>query len=67
MSGRLNPISFLIACLSGWLNEHQQYTIDYLAEENRVLREQIGDRPFHFTDDQRRRLAIRANSSAGGP
>jgi len=31
-----------------------------LTEENRVLREQIGDRRLCFTDDQRRRLAVRA-------
>jgi len=60
MSALLNPLSFLVACLSGWLNEHQQYTIDYLTEENRVLREQIGDRRLRFTDDQRRRLAVLA-------
>jgi hypothetical protein len=31
-----------------------------LPKENRVFREQIGDRRLHFTDDQRRRLAVRA-------
>jgi putative transposase len=55
-----NPLSFAIACLSGWLNEHQRRAIDYLVEENRVLREQIGDRRLRFTDDQRRRFAARA-------
>jgi len=60
MSAFLNPLSFLIACLSGWLNEHQQRAIEYLTEENRVLREQMGDRRLRFTDDQRRRLAVRA-------
>src|SRR5689334_3751464 len=60
MSGLLNPLSFLIACISGWLNEHQQNAIDYLTEENRVLREQIGERRLPFTDDQRRRLSVRA-------
>jgi hypothetical protein len=58
MSGVLNPISFVVACLSGWLNQQQQYVIDYLIEENRVLREQIGGRRLRFTDDQRRRLAV---------
>jgi len=60
MFGRLNPLSFVVACLSGWLNQHQQHVIEYLAEENRVLREQIGGRRLRFTDDQRRRLAVRA-------
>jgi hypothetical protein len=31
--------------------------IDYLREENRVLREQLGGRRLSFTDDQRRRFA----------
>ena len=58
----LNPISFVVTCLAGWLNEHQQDSIDYLTEENRVLREQIGDRLLRVTDDQRRRLAARAKA-----
>jgi putative transposase len=57
MSISFNPISFVAACLSGWLNERQQHAIDYLTEENRVLREQLGGRRPRFTDDQRCRLA----------
>jgi hypothetical protein len=34
--------------------------IDYLREENRVLREQLGGRRVRFNDDQRRRLAVKA-------
>jgi len=34
--------------------------IDYLREENRVLREQLGGRRMRFNDDQRRRLAAKA-------
>jgi hypothetical protein len=60
MPAFLNPFSFFLACLAGWLNQHQQIVIDYLTEENRVLREQIGHRRLHFTDDQRLRLAVRA-------
>jgi putative transposase len=56
----LNPISFVVACLAGWFGEQQQRSIDYLTEENRVLREQIGSRRIRFTNDQRRRLAVRA-------
>jgi hypothetical protein len=33
--------------------------IDYLKEENRVLRQQLGGRRLRFTDDQRRRLAVK--------
>ena len=38
----------------------QQHMIDYLREENRVLREQLGDRRLRLNDDQRRRLAAKA-------
>jgi hypothetical protein len=31
-----------------------------LLEENRVLREHLGVRRIRFTDDQRRRLAVKA-------
>jgi hypothetical protein len=36
--------------------------IDYLKEENRILREQLQGRRIRFTDDQRRRLAIRGKA-----
>ena len=42
------------------MNQRQQHAIDYLREENRVLREQLGARRLQFTDDQRRRLAAKA-------
>ena len=42
------------------MNQRQQNGIEYLREENRVLREQLGKRRLRFTDDQRRRLAVRA-------
>jgi hypothetical protein len=42
------------------MNQHQHHVIDYLTEENRVLREQIGARRIRFSDDQRRRLAAKA-------
>ena len=34
--------------------------INYLIEENRVLRQQVGNRRLRFSDDQRRRLALKA-------
>ena len=36
--------------------------IEYLKEENRVLREQLGGRRLRFTDAQRRRLAAKART-----
>src|SRR5438105_15000699 len=56
----LDPFSFLVVSIAGWINQHQQQLIEYLVEENRVLREQMGNRRMRFTDDQRRRLAVRA-------
>jgi putative transposase len=41
------------------MNQRQRDVIDYLREENCVLREQFGKRRLRFTDDQRRRLAVR--------
>jgi len=46
--------------VAGWMNQRQLQVIDYLREENRVLREQLGERRLRFTDDQRRRLAAKA-------
>ena len=60
MRALLNPFSFLVVSLAGWMNQHQQYVIHYLIEENRVLREEIRNRRMRFSDDQRRRLAARA-------
>src|SRR5262245_26952871 len=60
MRTRLDPFSFLVVCVAGWLNQRQQQVIEYLVEENRVLREQIGRRRLRFTDNQRRRLAPKA-------
>ena len=57
---RLDPFSFLVVSVAGWLNQRQQHVIQYLIEENRVLREQIGRRRLRFTDDHRRRLAVKA-------
>ena len=47
---------------AGWVNRHQLDMIAYLKEENRVLREQIGGRRLRFTDDQRRRLAVKGRA-----
>ncbi len=55
-----DPFSFLVLSVAGWLNRRQQQVIEYLVEENRVLREQIGNRRMRFNDDQRRRLAAKA-------
>ena len=60
MHACLNPFSFLVVSVAGWMSQHQQHVVEYLTEENRVLREQIGNRRMRFTDNQRCRLAARA-------
>src|SRR5918994_6557488 len=56
----LDPFRFVLISIAGWMNERQLQMIEYLREENRVLREQLGDRRLRLTDDQRRRLAAKA-------
>ena len=56
------PLQFVLVALAGWMNHEQRDVIDYLQEENRVLREQLGSRRLRFTDDQRRRLAAKART-----
>src|SRR4029077_278663 len=60
MASVLDPFQFIVIALSGWINQHQLLIIDYLREENRILREQLGGRRPTFNDDQRRRLAGKA-------
>jgi transposase InsO family protein len=54
------PLQFLAVFLAGWFCRHQQEVIEYLQDENRVLREQLGGKRLRFTDAQRRRLARKA-------
>ena len=54
-----NALQFLVLTVSGWVNRHQEDLIEYLREENRVLREQLGGRRLRLTNAQRRRLAVR--------
>ena len=36
-----HALQFLVLTVAGWVNRHQEDLIDYLREENRVLREQV--------------------------
>jgi hypothetical protein len=60
MAHVLDPFRFILIALSGWMDGRQLLLIDYLREENRVLREQVGGKRLRFTDDQRRQLAAKA-------
>ena len=56
------PLQFLLLVFAGWVNRRQREVVEYLQEENRVLREQLGDRRLRFTDAQRRRLAAKGRA-----
>ena len=62
MAAVLHPWQILVTTLAGWINRHQEAVIDYLCEENRVLKQQLGHRRLRLTDDQRRRLAVRGKA-----
>jgi Integrase core domain len=53
-------LHILIAMVAGWLQDHQQQVINYLREENRVLKAQLGARRLRLTETERRRLATLA-------
>ena len=50
----------LLMVLTGWLAHREREVVDYLIEENRCLRRQLGTRRVRLIDDDRRRLAARA-------
>lgn len=59
---RVKPQALLfLTMMAGWMNRQQQHVIDYLVEENRVLREQLDihakGKRIRFNASQRRRLA----------
>jgi hypothetical protein len=60
MRAGLDPFSVLVVSIAGWMNQYQHHVIEYLIEENRVLRQHVGRRRMRFTDNQRRRLAAKA-------
>ena len=53
------PLQVLLVTLAGWINRRQQHVIEYVMEENRVLKEQVMAGRLRLTDDQRRRLAAK--------
>jgi hypothetical protein len=55
-------LQFLLMTIAGWFNRKQQDAIEYLKEENRVLREQLGGRRIRFSNHLRRRLASKAKA-----
>ncbi len=58
MNPLVSPQIFLVSLLAGRLNRKQQKFLEYLREENQVLKQQLGGR-LPLTDEQRRRLAAK--------
>ena len=59
MAAVLHPWQILVASLAGWIGHQQDAVIDFLREENRVLKQQLGKKRLRLNDNQRRRLAVR--------
>ncbi len=59
---KTKPMTMLLMMLAGWINREQQHMIDYLREENSILRDELlkatGKKRIILNDSQRRRLAI---------
>ena len=53
---------FLLLVVAGCVNRQQQDVIDYLQEENRVLRAGLRGKRLRLSDDDRRRLAVKAQA-----
>jgi len=62
MAAVLKPWQILVAAFAGWISRHQDAAIEYLREENRVLKQQLGGRRLRLTDAQRRRLAAKGKA-----
>jgi hypothetical protein len=60
MSPLLLPFQLVLLMFAGWVNRHQLDVIEYLQEENRVLKERLGGKHLRFTDAERCRLARKA-------
>ena len=58
MENILYPWQFAQISVAGWMNRQQKAIIDYLIEENRILKEQLRGRRPRLNNDQRRRLAV---------
>ena len=42
-------LQFVVLAVSGWLTRRQQFAMEYLLEENRVLRQQLGNRRLRLS------------------
>jgi transposase InsO family protein len=56
------PLQILLLMFAGWISRQQVEIIEYLKEENRLLKERLGGKRIRFTDSERRRLARKARA-----
>ncbi len=57
-----HPWQLLLVTLAGWINQQQQDVITYIQEENRILKSKLKGKRIRFTDDERRRLAVKGKA-----
>jgi putative transposase len=62
MKTNYQPLQLLLMMFAGWVNRQKQKVIDYLLEENRVLKELHKGMRLRLSDDQRRRLAVKGKT-----
>ena len=61
MKFALPPWRLMLIILAGWINRQHQEVIEDLRTENAVLKEKLGKKRILLTDDQPRRLAVKAS------
>ena len=50
MATVLHPWKILVAAMAGWITRQQDAAIEYLREENRVLKQQLGPEMGNWRD-----------------
>ncbi|MBB01398.1 MAG: hypothetical protein CMJ47_02005, partial [Planctomyces sp.] len=63
----ISTLKLLLLFFAGLVQREQGRTIEYLGEENRILRQQLGKRRLRLTGDQRRRLAVKGEGARPTP
>ena len=58
----LQAWQLLLVTVARWINRQQQDVIAYIQEENRILKGKLKGRRIRFTDDERRRLAVKGKA-----
>jgi len=59
MQFMLQPCHSLLAILIGWVNERQQWIIEFQNDQIEASLKEIGKKRLLLTDDQRRVLAVK--------